>query len=258
MRKYVILLAVAFFSFQARADLFPRPLRLSRSIDDPLAKKAIAIEQYCSGNTIVTVSGARVVLADFAKQTLMEIDREAMTYSITPFEKIAAAQMRSPRRPPRGGAMPFDARWRRERLVSRTSADGRRLEVAAFVRETGGEAQRHEIAVDRQIALSRAALEALIGAAHPNSATDEHDVIMHAARSDGANDAAALPVEQTSTYTIEGTSITVRNVVTSVRFEEPPQDLLLVPPGARLVESHLIRTARELEELDRIPTIPPR
>lgn len=257
MRKYVFLLAVVLPLSAQAAELFPRPLHIVRTLEDSLAAGPVTVDQYCSGNRIVSVSGTRVVITDYATQQVTEIDRAALTYSITPFEKIAAVRSRRPSRAAEKSA-PFESRWKQTALPSRQSSGGRTLDVVEFVREARGEKQRHEIGVDRQFAISPAALDALIGAAYPNEPADEHEVIARIVRMSASSESVAMPVEQRSDYTIDGATVTVRSAIQSIRHEEPPAELMMIPPGARLIESPLIRTARELEELDRIPTLQPR
>ena len=122
-----------------------------------------------------------------------------------------------------------------------------------------------EIGVDRLTHLSRAAIEVLIGASYPNAHREEHDAILRAAgnaRGGGdrrlvanAADAASdysLPVEQTLTIEEGGERLIVHNSVVEVRNELAPDDLRMIPPGARLVESRATRLARELHDIDHV------
>src|SRR5579859_27315 len=90
-------LAVAGLLFVSSAfgasALFPTPLHIVRKIDDPLAKAPIIIDEYCYGNRIVTINGPRVAISDFAELTLTEIDHGSLTYGVTRFDQIAAAQL---------------------------------------------------------------------------------------------------------------------------------------------------------------------
>src|SRR5258706_102436 len=76
----------------AATALFPQPLHLVKRIDDPFAKKAITVDEYCYGNRIVTVSGDRVKIVDYDEQQVTEIDHGDGTYSVTRFDDIARAR----------------------------------------------------------------------------------------------------------------------------------------------------------------------
>ncbi|HJQ41169.1 MAG TPA: hypothetical protein VKB93_28865 [Thermoanaerobaculia bacterium] len=219
---------VALSAIAAEA-LFPQPLHLVRRVEDPFAGKTATLHEYCAGDQVVTVNGAHVVIADYGKQQLIEIDRAAGTYSVTRFEELAKLNAA----PPPAAAL---------------TNDNIKLDVK----------------VDRTAHLSRAAVEVLIGAAYPNARRAEHEQILRAAagseRGKGlvANSADAppndyaLPVEQTLTILEDGERITMRNTILEVRRELPPDDLRLIPPGARLVESRATRLARELRDLDHL------
>src|SRR5438874_8531547 len=79
----------------AVAVLFPKPIHFVRKVDDSISGKSVTFDQYCAGNRIVTVRGARVTIADYEKQELTEVDREAGTYSVTRFDEIAKAKPRA-------------------------------------------------------------------------------------------------------------------------------------------------------------------
>lgn len=213
----------------AQEVLFPRPLHLVRSIDDPLSGGAVTVDQYCAGNRIVTVRGQRVSIADYGRQELTEIDRAARTYSVTPFDAIAK---------------------------SIPAASSKKSDVKVRVN------------VSERVTLSRDALDVLIGAAYPNPRRAEHDAIVSAIRAKGgekfraaASNAKAssvaeyaLPVEQIATYDAGGgETVTVRDAVVHVATDTIPPELLLIPPGATRVESARIRAARELRALDELP-----
>jgi hypothetical protein len=192
--------------------LFPEPRHFTRRVEDPIAGTVTVIEEYCAGNQVVTVHGDRVVIADHAKQELIEIDRAAGTYSITSFDSIARANARHKRR---------------------------------AVNDV-----RVEVRVDPAIPLSRNAVEVLVGAAYPNQRRAEHDAILGRTRGVSSESTThALPVEQV----IEHDGITMRNTIVAVTSDRVPQQAVLIPPGAKLVESRITRLARELAELDRLP-----
>lgn len=234
-------LAVSAFAAEA---LFPRPLHLVRRVEDPVAGKTATLHEYCAGDQIVSVNGAHVVIVDYGKQQLTEIDRGAGTYSITRFDELAKANAAPQVRPQSAGAA-----WKT------TALSGDKFELTS-------ESVKLEIGVDRATHLSRAAVEVLIGAAYPNPRREEHELILRAAagsaRGKGliANSADttdyALPIEQTLTIVEDGQRITMRNSIIEVRGELAPDDVRLIPPGARLVESRVTRLARELRDLDQV------
>lgn len=200
--------------------LFPTPLHLVRSIEDPIARTTTTIQQYCYGNRIVTINGARVAIEDHGDQTLTEIDHQRLTYSVTRFDEIAKAR------------------------------PGREL------KERGA---KRRVDVNRSVALSRAAVEALIGASYPHVRTAAHDEVLQAAGAPRAGRIAAqstdaqygLPADETVTYE---NGLTSRNIVVSIDNDLPPAASLLIDPGATRVESRSTRLQRELEQLDKLPS----
>lgn len=211
-----MVLSTVALSAPAAELLFPEPRHFVRRIDDPISGTTSTVHEYCAGNQVVTIQGDAVSIADYGKQEVIEIDRAAGTYSVTRFEEIARAN-------------PY-----RERKTDDVQVD---------------------VKVDSSVNLSRSAVEVLIGAAYPNRRRAEHDEILDASRKRGrglqsqASDLHALPVEQTVRH--EG--LTLRSSIVSITAERVPQDALLIPPGAKLVESRIVRLARELRDLDRLP-----
>lgn len=90
VRRGITALACAAIAVAAWAGgpLFPKPLHIVRVIDDGLATKTITVHEYCAGNRIATVNGDRVAIVDYEALRVVEIDRKAGTYSITPFEDL--------------------------------------------------------------------------------------------------------------------------------------------------------------------------
>jgi len=206
----------------AAAVLFPKPIHLVRRVEDSISGKSATFDQYCAGNRIVTVRGTRVSIADYEKQELTEIDRDAATYSVTRFDEIAKSKK------PHAAAHP-DAKV--------------------------------DVNVNRTVALSRDAVEALIGASYPNARNDVHDRVLNAAapekgggrvKTASVDDAYALPSEQT--VTIEG--VTTHDAILSVKYESAPPEVLNIDPHARRVESKITRMSKELEQLDKLPAKP--
>ena len=247
----ILLLAVS--PTVATDVLFPEPLHLRREVHDPISGSVTTIDQYCTGNRIVSVTGGRVAITDYAVEELTEIDRDAATFSITAFRDIARAAGSMPRAASKAATAEPRA------LPSRRAADGRSLEAFEFVRRDDGESLTIEVAVDRQVALSAAALEALIGAAFPNTRGPVHEAVMRAAAPSSApgrliqTDSApsfALPFEQVITTETAGERLIFRTAIVSVDRELPPADVVTIPPGATRLESRLVAVPRMLREID--------
>ena len=253
--------------------LFPKPLHLVRKIEDPLAKSTSTVHEYCAGNRVITVSGSKVAIADFGKQELTEIDRDAGTYSVTRFDEIAKAQADDRRAVATKSAKHEE--WKATPRGVRPSAAGRSMDSWEFVRGDEHDRTTIEVGIDRRIALSRDAVEVLVGASYPNPRRDEQDALLRAASpgtpggmrqaTSGGGPGAAqtpadygLPVEQVFTFEAEGTRITLRNSVLEVTEDLPPAELVIIPPGSQLVESHTARLQRELREADELPGQPSR
>ena len=178
--------------------LFPTSLHLTREISDPLSDAVMTVDEYCSGNRMVSVTGDRTVIVDYEKQEITEIDRRAGTYSVARFAEIAG----------------------------QSSNDRGKISAQGKV----------NVEIDRSLALSREAVEVLIGAAYPNTARSEHEAVLQAAgaqseqRGMSANEARTaygLPVVQTFTYGDSGSEITFRSTITRVGNETVPADALI-------------------------------
>lgn len=245
--------------------LFPNNLHLTRQVEDPIGKSTLTIEEYCAGNRVVSVSADRTVIVDYDRQEVTEIDRRAGTYSVSRFDEVASAALESGA-PPKRRVQPTDAAqseqlWKTTPLGVRGSAAGRSVEHFELV-ETAQE-RRIEVGVDRSVTLSREAVAVLIGAAYPNPSRDEHEPILRAAASPAAKGKVAtnapdgeaaygLPLTQSFTVSDSGTELTFRSVVSRVGSEPVPSDVLLIPPGAKRVESRAAALRRQLRELDEI------
>lgn len=204
--------------------LFPTPLHLVRRIDDPLAHTTSTVQEYCYGGRITTINGTRVAITDYDAQTLTEIDHARLTYSVTSFADIAKNQFARP--------------------AAKETSKQRRL------------------AINDSVRLSRGAIEALIGAAYPNTRTADHDAILREAANtrhisaQSAGSAApestyGLPADETVTYE---NGLTTHNEVVRVDNDLPPAAAVLIDPGATRVESRLTRLRREIEDLDKLPS----
>jgi hypothetical protein len=258
VRKLILLvLLFGAASAIAAASLFPRPLHLVRKIQDPFAKTPRVVDEYCYGNTIVVVAGQRVTITDYAAQQVTEIDHAHGTYSVTRFDEIAKAT--APKRSggfkaaatanAAPGKIAGGAAWHTTPLGIKGSTSGR--SVDAFEIDNG--ATKIEVGFDRSYALSRDAAEALVGASYPNARREEHDEMLRVAVRGNAADAYGLPSEKSITYKTEGGPLTMRDSIVRVDGDLPPRDALLIEPGAKRVDTHVLRVEREMHDADTIP-----
>lgn len=240
-------------SATAGETLFPEPLHLVRQIDDPVAGRVATIDEYFDGNRVVVISRDRFTVTDFATQEVLEVDRTAGTFSVTSFDEIARASAAIGE-----SAAPSPA-WRATGTPStRTGSTNRILDVFEFEND----AAIIEVAFDREVFLTRGGLDVLLGAAYPNVARPEHELIANRARradrrvvTTGVQSRAklhALPAEQKMTFKAGSERIVIRNVVVGVSSDRVTSDAVALPVGARRVESPLIRLAREFQLLDRV------
>jgi hypothetical protein len=246
-RKGVLFVLVVVAAI-ASADevLFPEPLHFVRRLTG-IDGGVETLHEYCSGNQVVTVSEGRVVVADFTKQELLEIDRESATYAITSFAALAAA-----------APLPktSQASWKASPSVARSGG-------GSFVAESEGvtvELRAHE-----RLTVSRRALDVLLGAAWPNQPPPGHDVVVEGLRATrdprrlepvsnaAAEERFALPAARTVTARVGPDVVRWKSEIVSVDNARVPPDALLIPVGARLVESVAERVKRELDQLDRLP-----
>jgi hypothetical protein len=258
-RLLLVSLVAAALSFSARAAdvLFPAPIHLTRQLQESIGGAVVTLDQYCYGNRVVTVNGPVTSIADYGKGELTEINREDGTYSITRFDDVAKAMLVS--------APASETKGKGEWKIKGSGLNQLRTTRASDAIEAeldeGNVKRETRVAVDRTVSLSKDALDVLIGAAYPNSRKAEDTVVIEAAKSKGtvtanappasANaNAYALPVEQQTTFTIDGMRAETRDVVTRVGQEQAPTDLLAVPPDARLVESRLLQRMHALELIE--------
>ncbi len=265
MRDRILLLTViAFtvFSAFASADtlLFPKPLHLTREVVDPITGKTSHLEQYCLANRVVSIAGSRTVIADYDRSELTEIDRDHGTYSVTPFSAVASSRphRKVVRAAATANATPAAAPAMEHRGTDRRA--GRSVDL--YAGDDAAHALHAEVAVDQSAGLSRDAFDVLVGAGFPSEGDASTELIRSASRrpvsgisSNGTavSESYGLPIEQTTRWTVNGKSLTATNRVTRVSDDVAPPDLLAIPPGARRVDSHIVVTARESEQLDALP-----
>ena len=246
----------------AASPLFPRPLHLTRRIEDPVSHSTATVHEYCAGDQVITIGGEKIAIADHGRQELTEIDRAAGTYSVTTFAALAEASMALT--PLAGGRVaPMTANRERWTVMPRSSDA---FEIKFTVDAAGGPAKM-DVTLDRNVQLSKAALEVLIGASFPHPRGDVHEAILNVASNatggsgrrpiaNNVDASYALPIEQSVTFTLDGETITVKSTVIDVRAEVAPPGMVTIPPGARRIESNAVRLARELREADQLPNTP--
>jgi hypothetical protein len=216
----MVLLVPASVLRAAERVLFPEALHITRELSDPVSRKTTVIDEYCHGNRVVSVSGRRTAIADYAKNELTEIDFAAGTYSITKFEEIARAHEKNG-----NGA------------------------------EAIGDKRAVRVSFDAQKKMSREAVEALMGIGYPNRPDPAAALVLDRSQRGISTNAAGpeyrLPLEHVVRVEVDGETLETRNIVKRIGGELPPLDLITIPPGAKLVESKTVAMQRLLEELDR-------
>lgn len=263
-------LAVSSSSAAAAAVLFPAPLHLTRQVHDPISDQTTVLNEYGYGNRLITVKGSVTAIADYEKGELIQIDRDAGTYSVTRFDALARLAERSA---PQMSAAPAESRVRAA-VRGAAPAQTRSGRSAEFFEADVDAQQAVMVGVDPSVRLSQEALEVLIGAAYPSVRRPDHEVVFSAAAanrtqaasrasagvaSQSADSAAAgatyaLPIELVIRYDIEGQKVEFKSSVVRVGSELPPAELVTIPAGARLIESRTNAVNRELDLIERPAT----
>lgn len=261
--RVAVALLVAVPLLASDIPLFPTPLHFVRRVEDPIANSSTEVDEYCTGNRIITVRGAKTAIVDYERQELLEIDRAASTYSVASFDEIAAARaIADPSTPRRTRIEPAAAAesWKTTPLGAKLTVAGRSAD--SFEIASGG--VKVEVAVDRQITLTRAALDAISGASYPNKHTDQQDAVARACARTGdvhaqfaSGGSYGLPLDQSITVDADAkTKLTIRNTIVRVTNDLPPPEMLAIPAGAALVESRPARMVKQLKELEQAPKTP--
>ncbi len=161
----VSVLFVATCAQAAQAVLFPAPLHITREVTDPITGSKAVIDEYCHGNRVVAVSGRRTSIVEYDKGQITVIDFGAGTYSHTKFEQVAKLLEKTA--PAAAVTAASRDAWRVEKRGGRVVAS-RPGELIEIEKNGTGERQLIRMTVDRQLTLSRAAVEALTGLGYPN------------------------------------------------------------------------------------------
>lgn len=254
----ISVLAIPAFAAPSRL-LFPTPLHITREIVSPVSKARSVVEEYCNGNRVVSVSGSRTAIVDYDKNEMTAIDFAAGTYSITKFEDIAKSHEGMTAAARAGEARDWKVAARGGSLVG--SRPGETVEAE---RSSGRLHQTIRVTADTQLALSRGAVEALLGFSYPNAPDAAAGVVLDALRAErprlaensaGASSTNAeseyhLPLEHIVRFDVDGETVESRSVVLRVGSELPPPDVLAIPPGAKLVDTGIVAVRRQLDEIE--------
>lgn len=247
------LVCIAVVSSLFAAPLFPTPLHLTRQVHDPISGKTTVLNEYGYGNRLISVRGGLTSIADYEKGELLEIDRDAGTYSITRFDAIAKATQAAG--PQAAAAVAETKKPLLRAVASKATKSGRSAEFFESSIDTKPLKQKIEVGVDRSVTLSKDALEVLLGSAYPGVRRSEHDVVLSAASQ--AQASYSLPIEQVISFDLEGQQLEFRTSVVRVGDETPPADLVSIPAGARLVVSRIVAVSQEIDQINHPTAAPP-
>jgi len=237
----------------AAGPLFPTPLHLTRQVHDPISGKTTMLNEYGYGNRLISVRGGLTSIADYEKGELLEIDRDAGTYSITRFEAIAKATQALG---PQAAAAVAETKKPMLRAVgSKATKSGRSAEFFESSIDAKPLKQKIEVGVDRSVTLSKDALEVLLGSAYPGVRRSEHEVVLSAASQTQAS--YSLPIEQVLSFDLDGQQLEFRTSVVRVGSEIAPADLVSIPAGARLVVSRIVAVSQEIDQINHPTSAPP-
>ncbi len=248
------ILALSSLAASAQAELFLKPMHLTRQLTDSLSGTTSTIEEYYVGDRAISIRDHRTSIADYSTGELTEIDRREGTYSVTRFEAIAGAKSRE-----EGSVRQLKARRFQldEINASTTGLQGRRFRVSLDSSED--ERVELEVTIDPDVRVSKDAFEVLTGSAWPLDGGLASAVTREAARAALADshrreaESYGLPLELVMTWSVMGESVRTSSKVKYIGEELPPTELVAIPPGAREVISRTVESARLLEELDQLP-----
>ena len=108
----LMLLACVVSELRAEIALFPQPLHLTQKVESAIDGSLQIIDEFYSGNRVVSVSGSKTTVADYQKQELVTIDRTSRTFMVATFEAIAAEGspcVPAPCRDHASSSSPFDS-----------------------------------------------------------------------------------------------------------------------------------------------------
>lgn len=241
---YLSLSLLTALSVYADGPLFPKSFHLVREIDDSLTGRVVRVDEYYSGDRVITINGTKSAVADYAKQELTEIDRAKGTYSVVTFAQLASA------RPARRAEVKSEAKT----VIERKGSDRRAGRNVDLVAADDANASLHaEVAVDQSMTLSKDAFDVVAGGAFPKGGGAAVDLVRGAAavkhgriasNATASGESYGLPVEQTLRWETHGEAVVVTTRVLSVDELMPPADLIAIPAGARRVEAKALEAQR--------------
>jgi hypothetical protein len=246
--RLVILFLLALLPWSlaaAEGILFPQPLHLTRSHDDPVSGTKSVVEEYFIGNQSISIRGAMTAIVDHARGEMIVIDRERGEYSVTPFHAL--------KNPSSEKAASRTNDWKVETVGADTRAARAVTRISVH---SPSQKVKCEAAFDQEILLSRAAAEVILGIAYPNEAGDDVRALLEASSVRDAQRSEStgfrLPLEMRFTTNVGGDDVQYGSTITAVAFDAPPATQTSIPPGARRVERSSTSLSLELEQLDGI------
>ena len=238
-------------SAAADTPLFSRPLHLTREVSDSISQRTSTIEEYCEGNRVISIRGAKTIVADYGQQTITTIDRTLGTYSVARFDQVASPAVAA-------GSKSASA-WRVRQAGSRDVA-ARTTTAFELEQALAGERRVVRVAATESVILSRAAVEILIGSAYPSPRREEAETLIAQLKVTSGPAIAAmsnamyrLPLEEIFTFEIAGETAETRSTIVRVGNERAPLELASIPPGARRIEPESRDLPKLLQELDSLP-----
>ena len=247
-----LLILSAASPLRAAQPLFPKPMHLVREINDSLAGRTARVDEYYGGDRAIAVRGDKTVIADYGKQELLEIDRSQGTWSLTTFADIGSARQGSIKMITKATATEGP------RVVGKGS-DHRLGRSVELLQADDPRAGLHaDIAIDSSVTLTKDAFDVVAGGAFPSSGGPASDLVRLAAAHhsrESANTTSpatetkyGLPIEQQLRWKTGGGEVVVANRVTMIDDAVPPAELLVIPPGAKRVTSHILQAKRVAAE----------
>ncbi|HEX6178914.1 MAG TPA: hypothetical protein VF057_11190 [Thermoanaerobaculia bacterium] len=256
MRVSAIHIAVvSMFAVSAHAAVFPEPIHIVREVHESITSSTVTIHEYCAGERMLSIAGGRVVITDFQRQEVTEIDANANTFSITSFADLARGTAAFAATARQSTASIGEARA----TGTKRAADGRTIETFEFSSVAGGESIHITVGIDRTTTLPASAIEALIGASYPNRRGVAHDAMLTAAgrgrtrtETEAVRNADRLPLPSAYEirYSLGAETIVSRSTIVRVDRALAPQDLLMIPFGAQQVESRSVAAPRILDDIE--------
>jgi hypothetical protein len=247
--------AALWASLSIAAEIFPKPLHITRVIEDPIARSRTTVDEYLVGDVMISTTGARTAIFDYQSSRITIIDRTAGTYSISTFEEFAASRPMLP-------ASAAAKRQTKDSWTIETKATEQRAGRESDVREAKEKNSQSprtvRVTTDRAISLNTEGFEVLTGSRYPLSGDELTEVVREVARRDAtatskAASSFSLPLMTVVTYRDGSEEIKLVNEVTRVVEEAPNALLTEIPRGARKVDSPFVSIDRKLKEIDTLP-----